>query len=60
MQVIETLIEHKTDVKLADVVANKLLDMYLEKYGLSVDSLKANADKIWDYMNPDIQSTPIQ
>ena len=60
VQVIELLVEYKTDVKLADVVANKLLDLYLEKYGLSVDSLKANADRLWDYMNPDIDRSSMQ
>ena len=50
---IDMLIEKRRKIKLADVLGNKLLDMYMEKYGLSVADLKRNADIIWDQMNPD-------
>ena len=45
------LVEAKLKVKTADVVANKILDLYLQKYGISVASLKANADRLWEHMN---------
>jgi len=46
------LVDAKHKVKLADIAANKILDLYLKKYGLSVAQLKANADRQWDHLNP--------
>ncbi|MGE0876290.1 MAG: hypothetical protein AB7O31_16635 [Burkholderiales bacterium] len=52
LQAIEKLVAAKQTVKRADIVANRVLDMYLKKYGMSVAALKANADRVWDHMNP--------
>lgn len=52
LEVTATLIKAKRQVKVADVAANKFLDLYLKKYGLSVASLKVNADRRWKHLNP--------
>lgn len=46
------LVKYKQEIKLADVVANRLLDLYLGKHGLTVEALKENADRLWKYLNP--------
>lgn len=46
VQATAALVEAKRKVKLADVAANKVLDLYLNKYGLSVSELKASADRL--------------
>jgi len=56
MEAVEVLAARKKEVKLADVLANKLLDLQMKRYGLSVDDLKRDADRIWDHMNPDQSS----
>lgn len=52
LETIDKLVEAKQKVKLADIAANRVLDMYLNKYGMSVGALKANADRMWEHMNP--------
>lgn len=52
LETIGKLVEAKQKVKTADILANRVLDMYLKKYGMSVAALKANADRMWDHMNP--------
>ena len=46
------LAQYTKEIKFADLAANKVLDMFLTKYGTSVDDLKRNADRQWEYMNP--------
>ena len=46
------LVQYKQEVKIADVVANRILDLFLKKYGTSVQDLKRNADRLWSHMNP--------
>jgi hypothetical protein len=50
--VLAVLADHKRKVKFADVIANRVLDMYLKKYGVTVDDLKSNADRLWAHLNP--------
>lgn len=45
------LTKYKREVTFADVVANRILDMFLKKYGLTVADLKANADRLWEHLN---------
>jgi len=52
------LVELKLEVKRRDIVANRLLDGLLKKYGLSNDILKRNADRLWDHLNPEESSSP--
>lgn len=52
LETIQKIVEAKQKVKAADIVANQVLDLYLKKYGTSVTALKANADRIWEHMNP--------
>jgi hypothetical protein len=52
------LVGAKQKVKLADVAANAILDQYLKKYELSVAQLKTNADRMWEYLNPEPSSPP--
>ena len=47
----KTLATYKREVKFADVVANRLLDLYLEKFGVTVEDLKRNADRVWEHLN---------
>ncbi|SRR6266581_3323194 len=47
------LVQLKKDVKRRDIAVNKLLDTLLKKYGLSNAILKQNADRLWDFHNPD-------
>lgn len=55
---ISKLVEARQKVKTADVLANRVLDMYLKKYGMSVATLKANADRMWEHMNPSQPPVP--
>lgn len=55
---LKTLASHKRRVKSADIVANRVLDTYLDKYGVTVDDLKADADRLWAYFNPSAEDTP--
>ena len=57
LETIEKLVAAKQTVKRADIVANRVLDIYLKKYGMSVAALKANADRVWDHMNPQHSTT---
>lgn len=50
--ILRRLSEAKRTVKEADVLANRLLDEYLEKYGISVADMKRSADRLWDHLNP--------
>jgi hypothetical protein len=45
------LASYKSQVRMADKIANVLLDQLLQKYGTSVSELKRNADSLWDYWN---------
>lgn len=47
----------KIEVKQGDVAVNKLIDMYLKKYGVSNASLKQNADNLWSYLNTEIPTS---
>lgn len=53
------LVEAKLKVKAADVAANRIMDLYLQKYGTSVASLKVNADRFWEHMNHSISEANI-
>jgi hypothetical protein len=48
----------KHEVKKRDVVVNKLLDVLLGKYGTSNEQLKRNADRLWEYTNPNDAINP--
>ena len=52
LETIDKLVEAKQKVKHADVVANRVLDMLLKKYGMSVAVLKTNSDRMWEHLNP--------
>jgi hypothetical protein len=56
VEVLKVLADHKRIVKCADVIANRVLDLYLEKYGLTVGDLKANADRVWAHLNPSAEN----
>lgn len=45
------LVKQKQEVKLANIVANRLLNLHLKKYGLTVNDLKRNADRLWEQQN---------
>lgn len=47
------LVELKQEVKRRDIIVNKLLDAFLEKYGTSNAALKRNADRLWEHLNPE-------
>lgn len=53
LEVERELITLKQEVKRRDIVVNGLLDGLLKKYGLSNEILKRNADRLWDYLNPE-------
>ena len=53
LEVERELVTLKQEVKRGDVVVNRLLDALLKKYGLSNEILKRNADRLWDYLNPE-------
>ena len=48
----------KREVKKRDIAANKLIDVYLQKYGLSNEMLKRNADRMWEYKTPGPPTDP--
>jgi hypothetical protein len=50
--VAKRLSEAKKTVKLTDLLANRILDTYLEKYGITVADMKESADRLWDHLNP--------
>ena len=52
LEVEKELSELKLEVKRRDVVINKLIDVLFKKYGVSNESLKRDADKLWEYLNP--------
>jgi hypothetical protein len=58
LEALGKLVEAKQKVKTADILANRVLDMYLKKYGMSVTALKVNADRMWDHMNPSRPPVP--
>ena len=55
VEVLAMLAAHKRKVKYADIIANRVLDTYLNKYGLTVDDLKSNADRLWEHLNPSVE-----
>jgi signal transduction histidine kinase len=57
IEVEKMLVKYKQEVKFADIIANRLLDLYLKKYGLTVNDLKRNADRLWVYLNPAAEKT---
>lgn len=52
MQVLAQLTSYKQEVRIADKVANALLDQLLEKHGTSVADMKRAADVLWEHLNP--------
>ncbi|HVS25828.1 MAG TPA: hypothetical protein VHE58_00715 [Burkholderiales bacterium] len=52
IEIEKELVELKWAVKKRDIVVNKLIDALLAKYGLSNEMLEWNADRYWEYMNP--------
>jgi hypothetical protein len=42
----------KMEVKDRDALVNQLLDTLLRKYGTSNAALRENADRLWEYFNP--------
>ena len=52
LAVAKRLSEAKKTVKLTDLLANRILDTYLEKYGITVADMKESADRLWDHLNP--------
>ena len=52
LEVEALLVKHKLNVKTADILANRLLDRYLAVFGITVDDLKRNADRMWEHLNP--------
>jgi hypothetical protein len=53
LEIEKELVELKLEVKKRDIVVNKLIDALLAKYGLSNEILKRNADRHWEYLNPE-------
>ena len=58
LQVEEELVQLKLEVKRRDIAVNKLLDALWTKYGLSNEIVKRNADRLWEYLNPDETGDP--
>lgn len=53
LEVERELVMLKQEVKRRDIVVNSLLDALLNKYGFSNEILKRNADRLWNYLNPE-------
>lgn len=51
MEILAELARLKGEVKQRDIFVNKLLDSFLSAYGLSVDLLKEQADRLWEFHN---------
>lgn len=51
LEVEQELKQLKLEVKRRDIIVNKLIDALLEKYGLSNEILKSNADRLWGHLN---------
>lgn len=58
LQLEQELAELKLEVKKRDIVANKLLDALLKKYGTSNEQLKRRADELWNHLNPQTPGDP--
>lgn len=52
----QELVTLKHEIKRRDVAVNKLLDTLLKNYGTSNEQLKRNADRLWEYLNPETSS----
>jgi len=53
VEIEQELVELKKEVKRGDVVVNRLLDAFFEKYGTSNAMLKRDADRRWELLNPE-------
>lgn len=52
LQTLKRLTQAKAVVKTTDRLANTILDRYVAKFGITVDDMKASADRMWDHLNP--------
>lgn len=56
LRVLKRLANEKRKVKKTDQLANRILDMYLAEYGITVADATASADRLWIHLNPPLSS----
>lgn len=52
LAILRRLADAKRTIKETDELANRILDAYVRRYGISLDDAKTKADLIWEFLNP--------